>query len=559
MTDNSFTNPTASTYPPSRALERRISRILLAAALLVMLGYLAVYTAYAVNLIRFPFDYDQGEGFELVDTLLFSRGEWPYRDTETFPFYSSNYPPLFHVIAAPFVGLFGPAYWYGRMLGFLGTLVTAAAVAYAVYRDSARRGHEHRLIAALAGLAYLASNTIYHIGPLFRQHASMVMFETLAVVVLAQVNEIENPRRRRRILAAGLLLVIAAGYTKQLAAVTALAVGLFLFIRQPRRAVVWGAGATVIGAAIFGWMTWATGGEWWRQAILANVNDLNVQQTIGLFRLWFALHGALLIPAALLVVYELYFDRLSLYGLWFVLAATINGAASGTWGGGDSYFATSIAAACILSGVFATRSLTGDWRFPNNYLSRRFVYPLRRFAPTLARAGLIVVPLLYLGYGRAVLHLPTQEPVFREIAQMFNLRPNALNGLYDSARTADGQFATGYADIGHLTTQADIDAGWRIVAQVQAAPGHVISEDAAFSLAAGREVLTNPTQLLNLDKKGLYDGGQLIDMIEARAFGLIIFRAQFYPPRILRAIGDHYQHTASITMNGFEYRLLRPK
>ncbi|MBI5670710.1 MAG: hypothetical protein HZC41_22180 [Chloroflexi bacterium] len=562
MTDTSLA-PTAASITPtvvSNSVSQRVSRVLLGVALLVLLFYFVVYVAYAANLMRFPFDYDQGEGFELVDTILFSRGEWPYRNTELFPFYSSNYPPLFHVLAAPLVWLFGPAYWYGRLLGFLGTLVTAGAIAYAVYRDGVRRrGNGHLLIAALSGLAYLASNTVYHIGPLFRQHASMVMFETLAVVVLAYANEIEDTRQRRRTLAIGLLLVIAAGYTKQLAAVTALAVGIFLFIRQPWRAVVWGLGAAVVGGAIFVWMTWATDGEWWRQAILANVNDLNVQQSVGLFRLWFSLHGWLIVPAALLVIYELYFDRLSLYAIWFVLAAGITGMASGTWGGGDSYFASAIAAACILSGIFAARTLAADWPFPDNYLSRLFVKPLRRYAPALSRAALLIVPLLYLGYGRAVLHLPTQEPVFREIAALLNVRPNALNAFYDSARTADGQFATGYADIGHFTTPADINAGWQLVNIIQQAEGHALSEEAGFSLAAGREVITNPTQLLNLDKRGLYDGSALIQMIENREFSLIIFRAQFYPPRILRAVGDHYEHYESVAMNGFEYRLLRPK
>ena len=62
-----------------------------------------IYNIYAFALFQFPFDYDQGEGFELMDTLLFSQGEWPYRDNDTFPFYSSNYPPLFHVITAPLV------------------------------------------------------------------------------------------------------------------------------------------------------------------------------------------------------------------------------------------------------------------------------------------------------------------------------------------------------------------------------------------------------------------------------------------------------------------------
>ena len=83
-------------------------------ALGLLLFYFAVYVVYAVNLIRFPFDYDQGEGFELVDTIMFSKGQWPYQNTEVFPFYSSNYPPLFHVIAAPLVPLFGTSYAYGR-------------------------------------------------------------------------------------------------------------------------------------------------------------------------------------------------------------------------------------------------------------------------------------------------------------------------------------------------------------------------------------------------------------------------------------------------------------
>ncbi|PJF25623.1 MAG: hypothetical protein CUN53_11860, partial [Phototrophicales bacterium] len=51
-----------------------VHRVLMALALLVLLGYFAVYVGYAQNLIAFPFDYDQGEGFELVDTILFSQG-----------------------------------------------------------------------------------------------------------------------------------------------------------------------------------------------------------------------------------------------------------------------------------------------------------------------------------------------------------------------------------------------------------------------------------------------------------------------------------------------------
>ncbi|MBC8170833.1 MAG: hypothetical protein H7X77_04155 [Anaerolineae bacterium] len=534
-----------------------LNRVLLTLALLVLLFYFAVYVVYAVNLMQFPFDYDQGEGFELVDTLMFSQGKFPYQSVEPYPFYASNYPPVFHLLAVPFAWVFGPVYWYGRLLGFVGTLITATAIGYAVYSFERLKGYGQGrlLIAVLAGLAFLASNFVYHIGPLLRQHMTMVMFETLAVVVLVFVNEIPDSIKRRRVLALGFLLLLLAGYTKQLAAFTAIAVFAWLFIRNPRRAVVWMIFFGLVGIGVFAGLNLATDGEWWRQAILANVNQIKFDQVEGLYRLWFTLHGFLLVPAGVLVVYELYFDRLSLYSIWFVVVVLLGGVSSGTWGGGDSYFATSIAVMCILSGIFATRTLNAGWRFPSNYLSRWLIQPLQRFAPVVTAASLIVIPLLYLGYGRAVLHLPTNAPVFATIADTLDLQPNALNGFYDSA----GRIAGGYADIGHLTTPADIEAGWRIVQMVRDSDKPVLSEEAAFNLLAGREAVTNPTQLLNVWLRGLYDGSELLKMIENQAFGLVILRAQFYPEPVLIAIRTHYAISEIVQMNGFEYMILRPR
>lgn len=526
-----------------------LHRVLMVAALVILFAYLLIYGVYAGNLIAFPFDYDQGEGFELVDTILFSRGEFPYKDTNLYPFYSSNYPPLFHVIAAPFVWLFGPAYWYGRLLGFLGTLVTAGAIGLAVYREGRRPA-----IALLAGLAFLASNTVYHIGPLFRQHMTMVMFETLAVVVLAHVSEIEDDRRRRRMMLVGLALILAAGYTKQLAFATALAVFAFLFIRNPRRSLVWGAGFALVGIGIFLWMNSATEGQWWLQTISANVNEFIPAQTIGLYRLWFSLHGFLVVPALLMVAYELYFSRLSVYSLWLVAGIAV-GVLSGKWGAGDSYFATAIAGLCLVSGIFLSRFLNGDLAFPpTNFYARLFVVPLRRGTPLVRAFSLLLVPLLYIGYGRAVLHLPTEGPIFTPAADLLGVSANALNGFYDSA----GRIAGGYADIGHLTTPADVDAGWQIVERVREASGPVLSEEAAFTLLADKEVITNPTQLLNLANNGQFDSSQLVEMIENQAFGLVVLRAQFYPPDVLIAIAEHYRQEEVIHMNGFAYLLLRP-
>jgi 4-amino-4-deoxy-L-arabinose transferase-like glycosyltransferase len=518
---------------------------LMLGATALLLFALLVLCAYAWNLINFPYDYDQGEGFELVDTLLFSQWRSPYQNTDTYPFYSSNYPPLYHIIAAPFVWLFGAAYWYGRLLSFSAALIAACLIAYAVYRDG-----QQRWIGGLSGLAFLASNTIYHIAPLFRQHIMMVMLETAAVVLLAHA----FPQRQTRRIVLGLLLLMAAGYTKQLAAISAVAVLAWMILHNPRRGILWSVTFTLVGGLIFMWMTFATQGEWWRQAILANVNDFDPFQMFDLILLWLRLHGYLVIPALLLVLYEIYFDRISLYSAWFIVTLILGAVSSGKWGGGDSYLSTAIAATCILSGIFLSRVYAGKWTFRANYISRMYRRTGIHTPTPLRNIGILFIPLLFLGYGISTFKMPTDGMFFGRIAAILRIEPNILGRHFDSA----GYTVGGYANIGHFVTEADKAAGDYIVAQIRQTAAPVMSEEAGFSLAAGREVITNPTQLRNLWLAGLWEGSALLSMIEQREFGLIILRAQFYPVPVLEMLGQQYHITEAVSMNGFEYLLLRP-
>ena len=61
-------------------------------------------------------------------------------------------------------------------------------------------------------------------------------------------------------------------------------------------------------------------------------------------------------------------------------------------------------------------------------------------------------------------------------------------------------------------------------------------------MRAGKDVVTNPTQLLNLYKNGLYDPASLVKMINEQAFGVVVLRAQFYPEPVLQAIGQKVSH-----------------
>lgn len=538
--------------------ERWLLRVLIGAALVLMIGHALIYVAYTGALVQFPFDYDQGEGFELNDTVLLSQGQWPYRDNAVYPFYASNYPPLYHILLIPFVWLFGAQYWYGRLAGFAATLIAAAAIGYVVQRET-----RQRVIALLAGLAYLASNYIYHIGPLFRQHITMVTFETLAIVALSvatstrQTGNSTNahstpPMPNRRMLIIGLICLLAAGFTKQLAIATAGAFFAYLFLRYPRRALSYGIIFSAVAGIIFGAINVSTHGQWWLNIITANVNQYIPGQFFGLARQFIGLHGALFGLACLYVLYELYFTRLSAYSVWFVFAAG-EAVLSGKWGAGDSYFATSIAAMCVLAGLFAGRAISGEWHITDNYLSRF----AKRLLPEIKHVrGILAIgaAAAFLLYALAVIHLPLDGPVFSPMAQALNIQSNTkFANFYNSAG-----WTQGYATIGQFPSASDTAHGWQIVGWMTD-PRPALSEEAAFSFRAGKPVITNPTQLLNLYLNGNYDPSALIAMIRAQKFGVVIFRARFYPQPVLDAVDAAYQVAATIPMNGYSYQILTPR
>lgn len=520
--------------------------ILVALALIAFVGYLVVYLSYALALFRFPFDYDQGEGFELMDSLLFSRGEWPYRDNTSYPFYSSNYPPLFHLLVVPFIWLFGPHYWIGRLVSLLATLITAAAIGLVVQRKIGRVW-----LALLSGLAFLASNYVYHVGPLFRLHMTMVMLETLAISVIGwalnRLPETEQGRARGTNwqLWLGLLLLLAAGFTKQTAIVTCAAAFAFLFLRGPRRAILLAIPFAALALALFGAINLATDGQWWLNTIVANANPWLLEQAIGLYRQWFRLHAVITVLAAGLAVYELYWERLSIFTVWF-LFSVVGSAMAGKWGAGESYFATAIAASCILAGIGAGKLL--DWA--------------RRRHQGLHSALGMLVPILFLVQAYLFFHMPTHTPLGQAIARLagypaaVSVPPQTSCSAPQAPRPVPYVDSVGHSLLGRPPTAADSAAGQRIAAYIERADGPALSEEAGFSLHAHADVVTNPTQLRNLYLHGLLDMEELLAMIENREFGVIIFRAQFYPEPVLQAIGQHYETTDTIEMNNFVYCVL---
>ena len=523
--------------PTLSRIFRGLGAALALLAVLVYVGYLIVYIVYAVDLFHWPFDYDQGVGFELYDAIQYSQGEWPYRDNAAYPFYASNYPPLFHLLIVPLFPVFGQGVIAGRIVSFTATLVIGGVIFVVV-----RRKVGGWLIPLMSGLAFLASNYVYQIGPLCRMHLTMVMFETLAIAFIA---EFEHPRHGRRNLILGLLMLLCAGYTKQMAVFTVVAALSYVFLRDVKRAIAAGVVLLAVTGTIFWLLNVLTEGQWWVNTIQANVNEFDYRQTVFLFGQWFQLHTAFVVLAAGYLAYELFWDRLSAYSLWFFFSLGA-GVLSGKWGAGFGYFTTAVAAACLTSGLALGRLRKVGCR--PKIAGRR----VQVAGPALLA---ILVPVLYLLQAPRMLHIPTTGPVLGSLARVLGVDDTLIEGDCTTFQYHD---TMGYTQLGHLLTADDYAVGEEILNYVRTADGPALSEEAMFSLLADEPVVTNPTQLLNLYKNNLLDTTEIVERINRQEFGVVIFRAQFYPQPVLEAIGQNYQPVEHLCMNGFYYHILWP-
>jgi hypothetical protein len=240
--------------------------------LLVLLGAALMFGADGVRAIGFPYPMDYGEGPLLAQTVRLGQLEGIYRsDLTSAPYTVSNYPPLYPLVLSPVARLWGPAFWYGRLLSWL-SIVAAAALVGLILHALTRDG-----LAALVGaLSLLAFPPVSYWSSLYRVDALALALSLGGLCLCGR-----RPHGRWTVPAAALLLT-AAIYTRQsygLAAPLSAALWL-LHTAGWRRALALVAGIAALGAALFVGLDRVTAGGFSSNIVAANINDYHLGSLI---------------------------------------------------------------------------------------------------------------------------------------------------------------------------------------------------------------------------------------------------------------------------------------
>jgi hypothetical protein len=475
-----------------------VARLAWGAAIIAPAAYLAVYLSHAWALLWYPFGIDQGEGYDAYSGWLINLGEWIYRDNSAFPYYSSNYPPLYSYLSSIPMAWFGRSLGVARLVSILATLGSGALIGWLVWR----RQKGATAAATMATLLFFSSNYVFHTTPLARVNA-VALFLALAALAL-----FESARGVRLVLPSALL--VAALFTKQMTLDAAIAVGGWLLAYGRWRdaigvGLIVGAAGTLTLAALEG----LTGGHFLTNVVIGNANAFSTEQALAYYGNFAGLHAVLLALSAIQTLREARAGTPSLFGIYFVAAAFV-ALSAGKWGAGESYFLAAIAAACVQTGRLAAE-LWG-----------------KHAANTLLAFALVWQAAL-VAHGPVVDLLPGGED--------------------------RGIQAT---DLGWTPGPEELRSGERLLTYVDRAQGLVLAEDPSILIASPKPVIGNATHLRNLWEADAWQSQGLVQDIAARRFDYVILDAQLYPPPVLQAIGRYYYLHDQVKLRHRSYLVFAP-
>ncbi len=261
---------------PVRAVARTwLPRILLALALIMLsVEYyhsLRLFAEHAVKAVPFRYSFDYGEGPLLDQVRRLAHFENIYRaDVSTPPYTITNYPPVYPLVQVPFYWIFGPHFWYGRVISLIGVLAAALFISLTLYHIT-----HNPWGAAVGGLTLLAFPYVLQWSPLVRVDSLALGLSWAGLYVTVRWEH------KRWGLFAGAALLVAAIYTRQSYGLAApLAAFAWLVHKQPRvRTVRWLAGMVVLGGSLFLALTLLTQGGFFFHIVTANVNPF-IWQTV---------------------------------------------------------------------------------------------------------------------------------------------------------------------------------------------------------------------------------------------------------------------------------------
>ena len=224
---------------------------------------LLISLTYVVLCVTHKYQLDYGEAPLVDQANRLGNGENIYhRDLSTPPYTVGNYPPLYVLILTPFVKVFGPSFFPGRLITLISTLGSAILLGGVAFNLT-----QNRWAARVTGAFFLTIPYVVGWSGFARVDMLALAFSTGALYIGTRLEQ-----TRKKIITSALLLT-ASIFTRQTYGLAApLTLFIWTFIEDRRRAFLLAGITAVVSGLLVLILNWISHGGFLFHIISANVN-----------------------------------------------------------------------------------------------------------------------------------------------------------------------------------------------------------------------------------------------------------------------------------------------
>lgn len=316
---------------------RDVPRILDIVVMFALISYLVIYILHACQYILYPYQLDYGEGYMLYYASLLAHGHSIYPNLPNYPFIPGLYPPLYPLLCAPFVKIFGLSFVAGRTI----SAVSALLIGLVIYRIVSFISDQRSGL--VASLFFFASTFVFLTTAWYREDTLGLLFSLTGVFFI-----IKHAKDKAVYLSIPFFLL--AVFTKQSYLLAPVVSIIYLIFKDKRLGLKIGGLFIIIGASIFIILNHLTSGQFYLQTISYQSFAPVLQLVVQRYGDFLSGHLIIFCLAFILATYTLLQRKWKLLSLYF-FAAAIAAVTVGRPGASSYYFLELIAVCSILAGL----------------------------------------------------------------------------------------------------------------------------------------------------------------------------------------------------------------
>ena len=298
--------------------------------LLIWVPWVVIYLIYSIQLVRYPYEWEPGEGSKILYAQRIIERQPLYKSNTTFPMLGNCYPPLYPALTALLISATNLHIGCGRLISIMAILI----MLFLIYKVIRARTNSYIWGIVGAG-CFVMPSFVANWYSLARMDALCSCFLLSTVYIMSK----REGSLKQTILAA--VFAVCALFTKQTAIfVVGMCAVYYLINRKWKDLFVFCITGLILGCVIFFVCNWLSGGWFYKNVFAENIHRLFFLKRYSIF------FGILIqnypwawICAGGVVGWKLYRRQWDIW-LFYFIGGLANALLIGANGSGMNYFIT---------------------------------------------------------------------------------------------------------------------------------------------------------------------------------------------------------------------------